>query len=202
VQLGLVPDSIRRQAFELATEERPPGTHVIELFRWRRTLSAADFVAVAGLAVLAFGARSTWPIYKTATLGASGTCRYGTMAAMSSELAWTMIVAGWVVTVAGLLVSPHPRGRRALSLAACCAVPLLLLTAAAATNVVGIDKDPQSVPALEGWWVFASSATGIFFLAMGLARWALVAAVLLYVPASLYALTRLEGHLDVLLRRI
>jgi hypothetical protein len=175
---------------------------VIALFRGRQALSAADFVAVAGLAVLAFGAGSTWPIYKTATLGASGTCRYGTMAAVSSELAWTMIVAGWVVAVAGLLVSPHPHGRRALSLAACCAVPLLLLTAASATNLVGIDKDPQSVPALEGWWVFASSATGTFFLAIALARWALVGAVLLYVPASLYALTRLESHLDVLLRRV
>jgi hypothetical protein len=168
--------------------------------RWK-IVTIPDVLTIAGLMVLAFGAESNWPVYRISTLHASGNCTYGTAAAMSSSLAWTTMLAGLAVAMSGLFVSRHTVRKRALSLAAASAVPFLVLMAAAATNFTGIDKDPQTTPPLAQWWVLASSATGLFFLVVGVGRWALAAA-LLYLPAIFYGLSLFERHLESELRRI
>lgn len=156
---------------------------------------------VAGLVLLALGAQLAWPVYRTATLLVSGDCRYGAAAAVSSEIAWTVVAAGLGLAMIGLLQSPRGMSKRALSVTAACAVPLFLLIAVTASHFTSLEQDLQMAAGPVRSWVYFPSLVGFLFLAAGLGRWA-VAAVVLYAPAMFYALTRFGGHLEALLRAV
>lgn len=156
---------------------------------------------VAGLAMLALGAQLAWPVYRSATIMISGECRYGATAAVSNGIVWTVVAAGLSLALVGLLLSPRGMSKRALGVTAACAVPLFLLIAVTATHFTSLEEDLQMAAGPARSWVYSPSLVGFLFLAAGLRRWAF-AALVLYVPAMVYALTRFGGHLETLFRII
>ena len=156
---------------------------------------------VVGLVLLALGAQLAWPVYRTAMLLASGGCRYGAAAAVPSGVVWTAVAAGLSLALVGLLLSPRGMSKRALGVTAACAVPLFLLIAVTATHFTSLEEDLQMAAGPARSWVYSPSLAGFLFLAAGLGRWAF-AALVLYAPAMVYALTGFVAHLNTLFRTV